>query len=91
MNNVLIDDRRIKVDFSQSVAKLWNRRRRGETMTAYTGSVERSWFFYEELVLDKPREREERDRSHRERSRSRSRHSHHRSSSRSHSYRSHRY
>lgn len=45
MNNVLIDDRRIKVDFSQSVAKLWNRRRRGETMTAYTGSVERSWSF----------------------------------------------
>ena len=25
MNNVLIDDRRIKVDFSQSVAHLWNR------------------------------------------------------------------
>ncbi|GFH05694.1 peptidyl-prolyl cis-trans isomerase [Haematococcus lacustris] len=23
MNNVLIDDRRIKVDFSQSVAHLW--------------------------------------------------------------------
>lgn len=35
MNNVLIDDRRIKVDFSQSVAKLWNRRRRGERMTQY--------------------------------------------------------
>lgn len=29
MNNCLIDDRRIKVDFSQSVAKLWNRVRRG--------------------------------------------------------------
>ena len=38
MNNVLIDDRRIKVDFSQSVAKLWNKRRRGEVMTAYTGN-----------------------------------------------------
>lgn len=35
MNNVLIDDRRIKVDFSQSVAKLWNRRRRGERMMQY--------------------------------------------------------
>ena len=35
MNNVLIDDRRIKVDFSQSVAKLWNRRRRGERMAQY--------------------------------------------------------
>ena len=34
MNNVLIDDRRIKVDFSQSVSKLWNRRRRGERMMA---------------------------------------------------------
>ena len=32
MNNVLIDDRRIKVDFSQSVAKLWNKRRRGERL-----------------------------------------------------------
>jgi RNA recognition motif-containing protein len=29
MNNCLIDDRRIRVDFSQSVAKLWNRVRRG--------------------------------------------------------------
>jgi len=32
MNNTLIDDRRIKVDFSQSVAKIWNKysqRRRG--------------------------------------------------------------
>lgn len=33
MNNVLIDDRRIKVDFSQSVSKLWNSHRRGETMS----------------------------------------------------------
>lgn len=38
MNNVLIDDRRIKVDFSQSVAKLWNRRRRGERMTVLSSS-----------------------------------------------------
>ena len=30
MDNVLIDDRRIKVDFSQSVARLWNSYRRGE-------------------------------------------------------------
>ncbi|GJQ13467.1 hypothetical protein GpartN1_g5258.t1 [Galdieria partita] len=29
MNNCLIDDRRIRVDFSQSVAKLWNRVRQG--------------------------------------------------------------
>ena len=28
MNNVLIDDRRIKVDFSQSVAQVWNKFRR---------------------------------------------------------------
>jgi peptidyl-prolyl cis-trans isomerase-like 4 len=32
MNNVLIDDRRIKVDFSQSVARLWNQNRRGGAM-----------------------------------------------------------
>ena len=28
MNNVIVDDRRIRVDFSQSVGKLWNRYRR---------------------------------------------------------------
>lgn len=32
MNNVLVDDRRIKVDFSQSVAKLWAQSQRGGTM-----------------------------------------------------------
>ncbi len=30
MDNVLIDDRRIKVDFSQSVATLWSSYRRGD-------------------------------------------------------------
>jgi len=30
MDNVLIDDRRIKVDFSQSVSKMWNRFTRGK-------------------------------------------------------------
>uniref|UniRef100_A0A6T6BV34 peptidylprolyl isomerase n=1 Tax=Compsopogon caeruleus TaxID=31354 RepID=A0A6T6BV34_9RHOD len=30
MDNVLIDDRRVRVDFSQSVSKLWNRVRRGQ-------------------------------------------------------------
>jgi peptidyl-prolyl cis-trans isomerase-like 4 len=34
MNNVLLDDRRIKVDFSQSVSKLWNKFRRKEKVTA---------------------------------------------------------
>lgn len=34
MDNVIIDDRRIKVDFSQSVSKTWNRYRRKEKMTA---------------------------------------------------------
>ncbi|KAI9913883.1 hypothetical protein PsorP6_006461 [Peronosclerospora sorghi] len=35
MNNVLLDDRRIKVDFSQSVSKLWNKvqRRPWETVS----------------------------------------------------------
>ena len=28
MNGVLVDERRIKVDFSNSVAKLWNQHRR---------------------------------------------------------------
>jgi len=30
MQNVVIDDKRIKVDFSQSVSKMWNQYRRGE-------------------------------------------------------------
>lgn len=30
MDNALIDDRRIHVDFSQSVAKLWSQYRRGK-------------------------------------------------------------
>ena len=30
MDNVLIDDRRVRVDFSQSVSQLWNAHRRGE-------------------------------------------------------------
>lgn len=34
MNNVLIDERRIKVDFSQSVSKLWNNHRRGQMKEA---------------------------------------------------------
>ena len=29
MQNVVIDDKRIKVDFSQSVSKIWNQYRRG--------------------------------------------------------------
>ena len=37
MDGALVDDRRIHVDFSQSVSGLWNKRRRGETMTAYDG------------------------------------------------------
>eukprot|EP00743_Colponemidia_sp_Colp-15_P004025 GILK01004339.1.p1 GENE.GILK01004339.1~~GILK01004339.1.p1 ORF type:complete len:495 (-),score=83.96 GILK01004339.1:158-1564(-) len=37
MDNTLIDDRRIKVDFSQSVSKLWNRWRRNEAGDADAG------------------------------------------------------
>ena len=33
MDSALIDDRRIRVDFSQSVSKLWNSVRRGHAMT----------------------------------------------------------
>lgn len=32
LDNCLIDDRRIRVDFSQSVSRLWNARRRGERL-----------------------------------------------------------
>ncbi|KAG7395798.1 Peptidyl-prolyl cis-trans isomerase-like 4 [Phytophthora boehmeriae] len=40
MNNVLLDDRRIKVDFSQSVSKLWNKaKRRGEKMSKSDGDA----------------------------------------------------
>ncbi|KAG8462518.1 hypothetical protein KFE25_010343 [Diacronema lutheri] len=38
MDGALIDDRRIKVDFSQSVAKVWNRYRRNEPMAAMGGA-----------------------------------------------------
>ena len=34
MDGALVDDRRIKCDFSQSVSNLWNQRRRGEHMQA---------------------------------------------------------
>ena len=51
MNNVLIDDRRIKVDFSQSVAKLWNKRRRGERMQAIDNYS--SWYCSNLLIYRK--------------------------------------
>jgi len=35
MDGALIDDRRIKVDFSQSVSKLWNKARRREAMPSF--------------------------------------------------------
>ena len=41
MNNVLIDDRRIKVDFSQSVSGLWNRFNRKEKFNAGDGGGSR--------------------------------------------------
>ena len=37
MDNALIDDRRIHVDFSQSVSKLWNKYRRKEHLGAGKG------------------------------------------------------
>eukprot|EP01006_Ploeotia_vitrea_P031235 TRINITY_DN63557_c0_g1_i1.p1 TRINITY_DN63557_c0_g1~~TRINITY_DN63557_c0_g1_i1.p1 ORF type:complete len:568 (-),score=84.42 TRINITY_DN63557_c0_g1_i1:857-2560(-) len=39
MNNVLIDDRRIKVDFSQSVSKLWKNYAKDNTGAAYRYAV----------------------------------------------------
>ena len=88
MNNVLIDDRRIKVDFSQSVAKLWNKRRRGEAMTAYTGEDAQSGR-REQSHRESRGYSRSRDNHHRDRSRSRSggrhrSHSHHHSHSHRH-------
>lgn len=37
MDNVLIDDRRIHVDFSQSVSRLWNRYRKFGTKSSGEG------------------------------------------------------
>lgn len=43
MQNVLIDDRRIKVDFSQSVSQIWNKyRREGKTQQTVGNGRERS-------------------------------------------------
>jgi len=38
MNNVLIDDRRIKVDFSQSVAHLWKQFKKWVALGAALGA-----------------------------------------------------
>jgi len=46
MDNALVDDRRIKVDFSQSVAKLWNRhtqQKRKKKMDNAKGSTSRNF------------------------------------------------
>mmetsp|Transcript_6943 Transcript_6943/g.10139 ORF Transcript_6943/g.10139 Transcript_6943/m.10139 type:complete len:650 (-) Transcript_6943:276-2225(-) len=40
MDNALVDDRRIKVDFSQSVAKLWNRHTQQKRQKKIIGSKE---------------------------------------------------
>lgn len=39
MNNSIIDDRRIKVDFSQSVARLWNQSRKMDSDTKATDNL----------------------------------------------------
>jgi peptidyl-prolyl cis-trans isomerase-like 4 len=41
MDNILIDERRIHVDFSQSVAKLWNTHRRRTLKVAAEQIIER--------------------------------------------------
>ena len=67
MDNVLIDDRRIKVDFSQSVSKLWNKVNRKEKMSENEGGIKRR----EEDSSHRSRSRGEKKRSRRHRSRSR--------------------
>jgi peptidyl-prolyl cis-trans isomerase-like 4 len=42
MNNVLIDDRRVKVNFCQSVSKLWNRRHGKHTKGDFTDTGEQA-------------------------------------------------
>jgi len=52
MDNVLIDDRRIHVDFSQSVSHLWNRYRK-QGKTGGDGQCEFSTQWYVLCHLDK--------------------------------------
>lgn len=42
MDSALIDDRRVKVDFSQSVSKLWNQARRGKAPASNTNRKRRN-------------------------------------------------
>jgi peptidyl-prolyl cis-trans isomerase-like 4 len=54
MNNVLVDDRRIKVDFSQSVSKEWNRytqtlRRRRQGITASSVPADRKETYHKKM------------------------------------------
>jgi peptidyl-prolyl cis-trans isomerase-like 4 len=45
MDNVLIDDRRVHVDFSQSVGKLWNRYKKIGTKDSAAAGIEALWGF----------------------------------------------
>ena len=52
MNNVLIDDRRIKVDFSQSVSTLWNKHHRREKMQKGDEAINKNGKHMDALVLN---------------------------------------
>ncbi|KDO20668.1 hypothetical protein SPRG_13420 [Saprolegnia parasitica CBS 223.65] len=70
MNNVLIDDRRVKVDFSQSVSKLWNKFRRNEKQSKDDTKPESSGIRAKPLakydLLDEPaHRRDDHQHSHR--------------------------
>ena len=53
MDNVLVDERRIHVDFSQSVAKQWNRWRRNGKFDNKVDSLEVSFSLVRGLVFSR--------------------------------------
>lgn len=51
MDNCLIDDRRIHVDFSQSVSKLWGQFRQSKRNGNKGIGPDRGFFFLHDIVL----------------------------------------
>ncbi|PON66913.1 Cyclophilin-type peptidyl-prolyl cis-trans isomerase [Parasponia andersonii] len=64
MDNALIDDRRIHVDFSQSVSKLWSQYRRKDHQTGKDERVEKQKIHRQSLEESRHRDQEKRDSRH---------------------------
>ncbi|XP_044362674.1 peptidyl-prolyl cis-trans isomerase CYP59 [Triticum aestivum] len=64
MNNCLIDDRRIQVDFSQSVSKLWRQFRQGTRNASKDGCFKGHAPDYQARDLDKGFEKKNKDRDY---------------------------